>query len=170
MNLFSRRDFLKLSALSLAGMALHPWRRLGQARLFQAPIIPQAKHLGRVAVGMVELKVRPDMDSQTLGVLYEDAVVEWQRELVGRNIYRTNQRWVETPQGFIWSPYLQPVENAPNSPLEELPQTSLGPGMWVEVCQPYVDLVLDNPPARSPLIQDRLKLGLTPRLYYSQIT
>ncbi|HJW89741.1 MAG TPA: L,D-transpeptidase [Anaerolineales bacterium] len=170
MNLFSRRDFLKLSALSLAGMALDPWRRLGQARLFQAPDFPRAKHLGRVAVGMVELKVRPDTDSQTLGVLYEDAVVEWQRELVGRNIYRTNQRWVETPQGFIWSPYLQPVENAPNSPLEELPQTSLGPGMWVEVSQPYVDLVLDNPPARSPLIQDRLKLGLRPRLYYSQIT
>jgi hypothetical protein len=42
--------------------------------------------------------------------------------------------------------------------------------MWVEVSQPFVDLFLDNPPARSPLIEDRLKLGLVPRLYYSQIS
>ncbi|HSB65010.1 MAG TPA: hypothetical protein VLD65_00435 [Anaerolineales bacterium] len=48
--------------------------------------------------------MRPDIDSQTAGTLYEDAVVPWLRELVGKNTFRTNQRWVETPDGYIWSP------------------------------------------------------------------
>jgi hypothetical protein len=37
--------------------------------------------------------------------------------------------------------------------------------MWVEVTVPYVDLVLANPPARSPW----LGYTATPRLYYSQV-
>jgi hypothetical protein len=50
---------------------------------------------------MVDLKAKPDANSQTLGIVYEDGVVEWLREVVGRNPYRDNQRWVETPQGYI---------------------------------------------------------------------
>jgi hypothetical protein len=97
------------------------------------------------------------------------AVVAWQSEVVGRNPYRTNQRWVETPDGYIWSPYLQPVNNRSNAPINSLPEASLSPGMWVEVSVPFVDLALDNPPARSPGYQDRIKLGLPIRLYYSQV-
>ena len=40
----------------------------------------------------------------------------------------------------------------------------------MEVSVPYVDMILDNPPARSPGLKDRIELGLLPRLYYSQIT
>jgi lipoprotein-anchoring transpeptidase ErfK/SrfK len=46
-----------------------------------------------------------------------------------------------------------------------LPETSLGMGMWVEITVPYVDIILANPPARSPW----LKEATLPRLYYSQI-
>lgn len=90
--------------------------------------------------------MRLDVDSQTVGVLYEDTFVSWLRELVGNNIYRTNQRWIETPDGYIWSPYLQPVRNAPNLQIKSLPDTSLGTGIWAEVSVPYVDLELENPP------------------------
>lgn len=160
----SRRDFLKLAVLGMGSLAF----RSRDQRLFQ-PVFPEAELLGRVNTGKVEVKARPDADSQTTGILYEDAVALWLRELVGANPYRPNQRWVETPDGYIWSPYLQPVQNAPNSPIQSLPDTSLGAGMWVEVSVPYVDLALDNPPARSPGNQDRIKLGLPLRLYYSQI-
>jgi hypothetical protein len=38
--------------------------------------------------------------------------------------------------------------------------------MWMEVTVPYVDIILENPPARSPW----LKAGPQyPRLYYSQV-
>jgi hypothetical protein len=136
---------------------------------FTLPEFPQAERLGRVTAGKIEVKARPDPDSQTVGVLFEDAVVNWLREVVGINLYRTNQRWVETPDGYLWSPYIQPVQNLPNQPVQKLPETSLGPGMWVEVSVPYVDLYLDNPPPRSPALKDRKELGLPPRLYFSQI-
>ena len=41
-----------------------------------------------------------------------------------------------------------------NTPVKELPETSLGKGFWVEVTTPYVDLILDNPPARSPALRE----------------
>ncbi len=163
-NFLTRRDFLKYAALGLSSLAFIPW-----LEPITQPDFPQAELLGRVNAGKVEVKTRPDADSQIVGELYEDAVVSWLREVVGRNPYRTNQRWVETPDGYIWSPYLQPVHNAANLPIDNLPDTSLGAGIWVEVSVPYVDLVLDNPPARSPGFQDRIKLGLPVRLYYSQV-
>jgi lipoprotein-anchoring transpeptidase ErfK/SrfK len=160
----SRRDFLKLIALGMGSLAFRP-----MIQLATLPDFPLAERLGRVNAGKIDVKARPDADSQTTGVLYEDAVVPWLREVVGVNLYRTNQRWVETPEGYIWSPYLQPVRNAPNPPLQSLPDNSLGAGMWVEVSVPYVDLALGNPPARSPGFQDRITLGMPLRLYYSQI-
>jgi hypothetical protein len=154
----SRRDFLKLAALGLGGLAFRPWNR----NFFQAEF-PEAKLLGRVNAGKVDIKLRPDADSPTVGVLYEDAVVPWLREVVGKNIFRTNQRWVETPDGYIWAPYLQPVRNLPNDPVTTLPNTSQEAGMWVEVSVPYVDLIQDNPPPRSPGLKDRLELDRVDR-------
>ena len=78
---------------------------------------------------------------------------------------RNNQRFVETPDGYIWSANLQPVKNLPNVPLQNLPMAGTGQGMWAEVSVPYVDLLIDNPPVRSPFFRN----GGIPRLYYSQI-
>lgn len=82
---------------------------LGTAALAFLPIktellpvqFPIADKVGRVTVGMAEIKLKPDADSTTIGKTYEDAVVPWLREVVGRRPYRRSQRWVETPQGYI---------------------------------------------------------------------
>ncbi len=160
----SRRDLLKLSALGLGGLALRPF-----GRLFAMPDFPQAPRLGRVVYAGVELKSRPREDAETLRKLAEDEIVVWLRETVGSMPYHISQRYVETPEGFIYAPTVQRAENRPNSPLAALPMTSLGEGMWVEVTVPYVDLVLDNPPARAPWLQYRLENGPVPRLYYRQV-
>ena len=154
----SRRDALKVALIGLGGLALRPLSR---------PEFPVSERLGRVCVGKVDIKSRPGGDSRTTGVLYSDAVVPWLREVVGQqhSIYASNLRWVETLDGFIWAPHVQPVRNHPNQPIDALPQTSLGAGMWVEVTVPWVNLLLDNPPARSPWLRE----NPTPRLYYSQI-
>jgi hypothetical protein len=55
--------------------------------------------------------------------------------------------------------------NQLNQPVDSFPQTSGESGMWVEVTIPWVDLILHNPPPRSPW----LKENTTPRLYFSQI-
>lgn len=163
MPLLTRRDFLKLAALGAGALAFRPFTKLAM------PEFPQADKLGRITVGKVDVFARPDANSQVVGALYEDNVVPWIREAVGPMPGRINQRWVETPFGFVWGGHVQPVFNQPNVPLLSLPTTSLGQGMWVEVTVPYVDLILDNPPARAPWLQYQLSINLPPRFYYSQI-
>jgi hypothetical protein len=162
----TRREFLKRTSIIAGATILFPMQQLIEQ------IIPlDNTKLGRVNAGKVDIKQKPNPDSLTVGSLYEDALVDWIREVVGKNPNRKNQRFVETPEGYIWSPYLQPVRNLTNQPVRTLPDSiSRGPGMWAEVSVPYVNLILDNPPARSPYVKSRLEYNLFPRLYYSQIT
>jgi lipoprotein-anchoring transpeptidase ErfK/SrfK len=160
----NRRDFLKLSALAVGALSLRPWGQLSAL-----PDYPAAERLGRVVWWGTELKTRPSLDSPAVRKLVEDELFPWMREVVGRHPTEISQRWVETPEGYIWSPHLQPVANHPNAVLQDLPQTSLGAGTWAEVTVPYVDLVLDNPPARAPWLDFRIKAGQPGRLYYSQV-
>lgn len=153
----SRRKFLSNAFLTFGTLAFN--------RALPVISFPTSERLGRVNVGMAEVKLRPDQDSPTVKPLYQDTVVPWLREVIGRRPYRINQRWVETDDGYIWAPYLQPVKNLTNSPLKDLPASSLGPGMWAEITVPFVDVTLGNPPARSPWLQNTE----VPRLYYSQV-
>jgi len=160
----TRRDFLKLSTLGIGALGLRHIPGLGLLQF------PDAEKLGRITVGKMDLKARPDENSQTVGALYEDAIVPWLREVVGSHPGRVNQRWIETPDGYIWGGYVQPVYNEPNVPATSLPQQQkLGAGMWVEVTVPYVELILDNPPARAPWLKYQASINLPARFYYSQI-
>lgn len=162
-QMVSRRDFLKMAALGAGSLALRPFSR------FLLPDFPQADKLGRITVGKMDVFATPDGTSPPINALYEDNIVPWTREIIGSMPGRVNQRFVETPYGFVWGGYVQPVLNQLNSPVTTLPQTSLGTGMWVEVTVPYVDLALDNPPARAPWMQYIASIGLPARFYYSQI-
>ena len=161
----SRRGFLQAAALGLGGLA---FRNYLPVRLAE---FPQAERLGRVAVGMVELKQRPDPDSATLGTLYEDAVLPWLRETSGAKpaYIFNNQRWVETPQGYLYGPYLQPVYNRPNQPVQALPPSARGAGMWVEVTVPYAEAALvQKEPSDNSWAKEKLESNQPLRVYYSQ--
>ena len=127
---------------------------------------PVGTKLGRV-LRKVDIKSRPNLESETVGVLYEDGIVEWLREVIGgpNFFYSKNLRWVETPQGFIYAPFLQPVENKPNNPLAILPAGNGETGMWVETSVPYVNIYVANPPGRAPLLAELPQ----PRFYFSQV-
>ena len=152
-------------------MLVSPWLRAASDFPNSLTDFPQADLLARVSVGKVDLKARPDEDSSTVGVLYEDAVLPWVREVSGRKPWFINQRWVETPEGYIYSPYLQPVRNLINAPVEKLEQTiGRGEGMWVEVTVPYVDVRLVNAePTENSWVAVKLDQGLPVRLYYQQV-
>ncbi len=163
----SRRDFLKLAGLGASALALSPWPR---SRAL--PAFPTGERLGRVVVTpnfySTELKPRPDASAPTIRNVAQDEIVIWNREVVGTNAYGgLSRRWVETPEGYIYAPHLQPVRNLPNTPLTALPPGQ--PGFWAEVTVPYVDLQIQNPPispAMKYIINDLRQL---PRLYYSQV-
>ena len=161
--MITRREFLKLAALSTGALA---FRSLSKLTL---PDFPKVDKIGRVTVGKLDLFATPDGSGQPIGALYEDNLVPWLREVVGSMPGRINQRFVETPSGFVWGGYVQPVWNKPNAPVTSLLTTSLGQGMWVEVTVPYVDLILENPPARAPWLQYRATINLPPRFFYGQV-
>src|SRR5512143_1788934 len=98
----TRRDFLKLAALGTGAFTLRPFNRSA------LPDFPQANKRGRIAVGKMEVFARPDGGSPPIGALYEDQVVPWIHEMVGYMPGRLNQRFVETPNGYIWGSYVQP--------------------------------------------------------------
>ena len=182
-NNLSRRDFLRLAALGAGSLALRPMAAAPGApsAASQAgssfappalPFFPEAERLGRVAVGMVELKAAPDPNSATSGVLYEDAVLPWLSERTGAMpaYIFNNQRWVETPQGYLYGPYFQPVFNRPNSPVSELRQTSIGPGMWAEVTVPYAEAALvQREPSSNSWAEAKVDQGVPLRVYYGQL-
>lgn len=162
----SRREFLKLSAAGVGGLGLAAHLvQLGLAETPLAPELPEfpsAGRLGRVIGGRVPIKVRADIESKDVTFVNDDDVLPWLREVVGQRPLWYSQRFVETEQGYVYAPNLQPVRNLPNQAVKALPAEG---GFWAEVSVPYVDLTLANPPARSPW----LKNGAKPRLYYSQV-
>ena len=87
-RLFSRRDFLKLAALSAGALAFRPFAKPALREY------TQADQLGRITVGKMDVFARPDANSQIVGALYEDNVVPWIRETVGSMPGRINQRFV----------------------------------------------------------------------------
>jgi lipoprotein-anchoring transpeptidase ErfK/SrfK len=104
-------------------------------------------------------------------MLREDTVVPWLREVISPkpSFVFNNQRWVETPEGFIYGAYLQPVENLPNKPVQSLANSSHGPGMWAEITVPYVDVRLEREASSNSWVGARVEAGLPLRLYYSQV-
>lgn len=168
---FSRRDFLKLSGIGLGALALNPKLRALPRKLW-APEFPQAERLGRVTVGVDEESVRlrsgPSTEAAEIGRLSGDTVVEWLHEVVGYAANYRNQRWVETPQGYIWAPFLQPVKNQPNTPLDTIPTYGDIPGMWMEVTVPYVEAQLANGPAKGFRIGFLVGNGYPIHFYYGQ--
>jgi lipoprotein-anchoring transpeptidase ErfK/SrfK len=157
-----RREFLKISVLAMGSMAFSPWNYWKQV----AAQWPDAEKMGRVCLGKVSIRSKPDPDAPVVKEIFDDAIVVWLREVVGKSPGYGSRRWVETPDGYIYAPRLQPVFNHPNQPVQSLPVTNGEKGMWVETTVPYVDLVVANPPIRTPSFKDKLY----PRMYYSQVT
>jgi len=162
----SRRDFLKLTGAGLGALAFNPLKS-NHAPL-RLPQFPIGDRLGRV-FGKVDVHSEPNFGAPSVNVLYDDAIVVWQQELVTNGALNTNvinQRWVKTPDGYIYSPALQPVKNQPNAPLVAFPYG--GTGFWAEVTIPYVDMRVEGAPA-SPHAKFLVENNQPVRLYYSQV-
>ncbi len=165
---FLRRDFLKLAAVGLGAMAFRPFNLESYYMPKPLPQFPNSEIIGRM-LGMTDIMNRPSNDplqAGAVGTLYDDNLVEWGREVVGNAVGLTNQRFLETSQGYIWASRVQPTKNLPNTPITEMPAGAVG--FWAEVTVPYIDLTLEGPVVSSWL-QSLIAYNFPPRVYYGQV-
>ena len=162
MKTLTRRDFLKIGLSGLGAALIRP-NRDAAAYL---PEFPLDQRLGRTFY-TVDIKSRPDPDSNTIKTVYDDTVLVLNREIIGKapTAYWKNRTWFETPEGFVPAISVQPAFSKLAQPLSELPLHGEKPGTWAEVTVPYVDIYLDGDEPKSP----RLKETVNPRFYFSQV-
>ena len=138
----SRRDFLKLSGAGLGALAFMPAKGFNFDILFdelsrprRLPQFPASEIIGRVVDPDIDLRSRPTHDpnlNSSIAELGADTLVEWNREVIGNVIGGlNNQRYVETPNGYIYASVLQPTRNFPNTPITQMPAGQNG--FWAEV-------------------------------------
>ena len=167
----SRRDFLRLAGLGVGTFALRPPSWDAHERPQLLPQFPAGDRLGRIAVTpnyySTELKPRPDQLSPAIRNVPQDEVIVWQRSVMGTDAYYgLSTTWVETPEGYLYAPHVQPVRNLPNASVPAVPDGSAG--FWAEVTVPFVDIQVQNPPI-SPSVKYTLETAQPLRLYYGQV-
>src|SRR5215211_1846054 len=124
----SRRDFLKIAGVGLGAVAFRPPKTFDLVYFSspkRLPQFPSSEIIGRVLEPGIDLRNQPTNDvtvNTSIAKLNADTLVEWGRQVVGNVVGGlTNQRYVETPQGYIYSSVLQPTRNLPNTPISEMP-------------------------------------------------
>jgi lipoprotein-anchoring transpeptidase ErfK/SrfK len=173
-NNISRRDFLIKSLSGLGGVALLANKK--NTSLFEKfsymNDFADVEYLARNTVTLpntLPIRSKPSTDASTVRIMDQDECLPWNRVVVGSApLGRTsNDRWVETPDGYVYLPSVQKVRNIPNTPLSDIPAVGGAPGMWAEVTVPFVQLEIENPPARAPWLNDLTSDRW--RMYYSQV-
>jgi len=164
----SRREFIKDSLIGLGGLTLLPSLEKLHSLLDEWP---DGQYLARNTVyppGTLPIRTKPSVNSKVVRTLKVDECLTWIKEVLGEApLGRYNRRWVETPEGYVYAPSVQKVKYTPNEPINKLAQAEHGHGMWMEVTVPYVNLQLENPPAKAPWLNS-VSTDLW-RLYYSQV-
>jgi lipoprotein-anchoring transpeptidase ErfK/SrfK len=129
----SRREFLKLLAISLGGIYLPGmWSEVGQAA---------SDMRGRVTRKSIELHSQPDPLSPMLRKLERDEILTLQEEVLSSSGPVENPRWYRLEDGFVHSAYLQRVDAAYAS---ESVSTVPEGGWLAEVVVPYTQTFYKN--------------------------
>jgi len=149
----SRRAFLKLGSATLSS-ALIPRPRRSLLAGDPSEWLPGVP-LGRMTESRIRLYSRPNPEGKDVAFKYRDDVVAVVREVVGKGFYPHNHVWFETPEGYAYSSWVQPVRYAPNEPLPAVPSE----GMYGEVSVPFTDAHA-QPDPQSPILY-RLYYGTT---------
>ena len=150
MSNLSRREVLKLSLLSLTGLA---WRPL--ARRLHAVNTPPFITLVRTTIANVPLYQEPDVRSPQRFTLPRDSILPVQAE-IHAPLGRLNPRWYRVPGGYLHATYTQRVQFRTNPVATFIPPE----GRIAEVTVPYTQTWQRLPDgSRKPLY----------RLYYGSV-
>lgn len=132
LNCLSRRDFLKLSGLSLLSLAGIAPPHAQQ----QATQPPSGAILGRVIDAESQLYDRPSMQAVKSKLIYQDTVLPISDVTVGDASTTYNRIWYDlNHEGYAYSGGIQPVQIVTNPPVENIPAS----GCLGEVTVPFTD-------------------------------
>ncbi len=129
----SRRDFLKLGGLALAGLAIPPqvWNLPRQGDVFAF------KEQGRVAYESVKIYDAPSEQGKVISTAWRDSVLTLTGATVDDNDQVHNRVWYQLgSQGYVHSSGIQPVKTMLNVPT---PEAIARYGSLAEVTVPFTD-------------------------------
>ncbi len=126
----SRREFLKLSALIAGGVFAPPlpWEQSWEENF-------QSKAMARVTIRAIYRYRQPSFQSERLGQLRRNEIIEILEEIETPGRPAHNPLWYRLSQGYVHSGYLQRLDGARlnHNPLTSIPET----GQLAEVTVPF---------------------------------
>ena len=124
----SRRDFLKLSGLGLAGLITPPLNFH-----FDDPFTALQ---GRVTTRTIWMYDRPSSDATQVKLCQRDTLLNITNTTISDDVKSHNRVWYEIGrEGFVYSGNIQPVRTILNTPRMDIPKE----GLLAEVSVPYTD-------------------------------
>lgn len=113
-----RREFLKLGGALAARAALSnlPFQFEDfDFDLYDPTVFDSPGSLGVVRVGISQIKVyrEPSYQSDSVGNIERDVLFNIQERLISPYGPQFNPRWVQIPEGYVHTAYLQPVKHQP---------------------------------------------------------
>lgn len=122
---FSRRDFLKLSALGLGSLAFRP--------SFGPAVDPDSGDIARVAIRSVSVYSKPSDKSTILYQRTRDELINIYEEVISPDGPGYNPVWYKVWRGYVHSAHLERVKILLNPVVEKIPEKR---GQLAEVTVP----------------------------------
>jgi lipoprotein-anchoring transpeptidase ErfK/SrfK len=148
----SRREFLRSAGLLGLAAVVPPLPHEDPIPVDPFPVLGPVTHwkgapLGRVLLNIMTIYQYPSWRSKAVGEVYQyDDVVPVLRAVGGEGLYYNNHTWLQTDLGYIYSSWVQPVEDRSLNVLVE----NVGEGVWGEVTVPrtraYIEPTLESRP------------------------
>ncbi|MBN1876629.1 MAG: L,D-transpeptidase [Anaerolineae bacterium] len=158
MSQLTRRDFLKLTGVTLAGLAIHSKSPLLAQNVEPAPSEPPPTPLGRVIQWTQAVRKSPDPQAESVAVYRRNDLIPLYASVKGEAPWPSNPIWYQTQGGFVHSGYIQPVRDTPAT---HIIKYVTAPGFWAEVCIPMTEAHWDPD---SPQVSRLLYYGTVYRV------
>jgi len=130
----SRRGFIQLCGLSLAGLAFRSPEKFLFADIPEPH--PQVYPLGRVTKRQLAVFAEPDESSFRLAKVERDTLLSLREEIPSPALSGPGQHWYRIPEGYVQSAYIQKIQGAHlNAPLISVSES----GRLGEVTVPYAE-------------------------------
>jgi hypothetical protein len=124
----NRREFLSLSAISLAGLAFSPYRLDGS-------LSADSMDLGRICIESVSIYDKPSDKSKILYQRYRDELIHLYYEEISDDGPDYNPLWYRVWGGYIHSAHIQRVYYRENVIQYDIPETGILAEITVPVSQ-----------------------------------